>query len=174
MYKKYIHYSDQQGFTLIELMISLSIIIIVMAIAVPNFQSASEKAQISGCEGNQKILVGHMENYFIVEKQYPLTTIDKIKNFYGEDFSLDQKRAGYESETGEDAMLHTAYHLLDKTGDGSENEKDKWKPIDMSALKSKGYFREIVSCPSGGVYLVKLENGKISEIMCSVHGNLLD
>jgi prepilin-type N-terminal cleavage/methylation domain-containing protein len=168
----------QHGFTLIELMISLTIIIMVMAIAIPNYQKAGEKAQTSGCSGNQKVILAQLESYYLHENSYPLIAIADFKNTIEEvigignkeyreflsDFDIDDKVG--DSQTN----VHAAYHDIDK--DVTDN-KGNWYPLDMGVLKDEGYLQDIVMCPKGGIYLVKFnDNGRISNIMCSIDGEL--
>lgn len=176
--------SETAGFTLIELMISLSIIVIVMAIAIPNFQSASEKAQRAGCASNQKIILGHIENYYLENKQYPLTTFTALKDMYKSEggteggsterelhMDIDEKIVGSEVEgEAENAYFHRAYHALKDEGDAGN-----WLPLDIQKLKEGGYFREMVRCPRGGIYAVKIdEKGRVADIMCTVQGSLVE
>ncbi|OEH85617.1 hypothetical protein BHU72_02115 [Desulfuribacillus stibiiarsenatis] len=154
-----IHIGNRHGFTLIELMISLAIIIMVTAIAIPNFQKAGEKAQISACSGNQKVILAQVDNYYLSEKSFPVTTIAGLGQFYP-GFDMNQRIT--ESSTD---YYHKAYHDL-------QTEQSMWHPIDMQEMKDKGYLKEIVTCPKDGIYLIKIESGQISQIMCSVHGDL--
>lgn len=53
------------GFTLIELMIVVSIIAILAAILIPNFLHARAQAATSGCEGNVKMIATGLEEYAV-------------------------------------------------------------------------------------------------------------
>jgi prepilin-type N-terminal cleavage/methylation domain-containing protein len=55
----------KRGFTLIEVMIVVSIIAILAAILIPNFMHARAQAQTSGCEGNEKDIATAMEEYAV-------------------------------------------------------------------------------------------------------------
>ena len=52
-----------KGFTLIELMIVISIIGVLAAIAIPNFRQAREKSNRRACYANQKTILGALEMY---------------------------------------------------------------------------------------------------------------
>lgn len=167
--------ADRRGFTLIELMISLTIIVIIMAIAIPNYQKAGEKAQLSGCAGNQKIIMAQLESYFLVNNNYPtlsmdvLTATDLSGQITNEDFAefllafdLGEKIAGSENN-----YLHAAYQSLDAT------DTAKWYILDMAKMQEEGYLQDLVICPKGGLYMMSLnDKGRAHKVMCTVDGNL--
>lgn len=53
----------RKGFTLIELMIVISIIGVLAAIAIPNFRTARQKSNQRACYANQKTILGALEMY---------------------------------------------------------------------------------------------------------------
>ena len=53
----------RKGFTLIELMIVISIIGVLAAIAIPNFRQARFKSNQRACYANQKTVLGALEMY---------------------------------------------------------------------------------------------------------------
>jgi prepilin-type N-terminal cleavage/methylation domain-containing protein len=55
----------QHGFTLIEMMIVISIIAILAAILIPNFLHARSQGQTAGCEGNEKQIATAVEEYAV-------------------------------------------------------------------------------------------------------------
>ncbi|HXW77383.1 MAG TPA: prepilin-type N-terminal cleavage/methylation domain-containing protein [Candidatus Eremiobacteraceae bacterium] len=55
----------KRGFTLIELMVVISVIAILAAILIPNFMHARAQAQTAGCEGNEKMIATGMEEYAV-------------------------------------------------------------------------------------------------------------
>lgn len=69
----------RKGFTLIELMIVISIIGVLAAIAIPNFRSAREKSNQRACYANQKTVLGALEMYNLDNGDN--TTISKLGGF---------------------------------------------------------------------------------------------
>ncbi len=66
--------TEQNGFTLIEMVIALFIVSVVMAIALPNLQTAGANAAQMGCEGNQKMIRAALTEYYLANHQYPPET----------------------------------------------------------------------------------------------------
>jgi type II secretion system protein G len=67
----------QRGFTLIEMMIVVSIIAILVTILVPNFMRARAQAQTAACEGNLKEIATALELYETDHDSYPQSgTVD--------------------------------------------------------------------------------------------------
>lgn len=166
--------ANRLGFTLIELMISLTIIVIIMAIAIPNYQKAGEKAQLSGCAGNQKIIMAQLESYFLANNNYPtlsadvMTATDLTGQVTNEDFAefLLALDIGERIAGAEDNYLHAAYQGL------AAGEANKWYILDMAKLQEEGYLQDLVLCPKGGLYLMSLnDKGRAHKVMCTIDGN---
>lgn len=69
--------SRSSGFTLIELLIVVAIIAVLAAIAVPNFQEAQVRAQVSRVRSDLRTIGGALELYAVDNNAYPPTV-----NFY--------------------------------------------------------------------------------------------
>ena len=63
--------SCKRGFTLIELLIVIAIILILIAIALPNFLEAQIRAKVARVKGDERTIVTAMETYFLDFGNYP-------------------------------------------------------------------------------------------------------
>jgi prepilin-type N-terminal cleavage/methylation domain-containing protein len=66
------------GFTLIELLISLFIISVISAIAMPHLRGSGERAQKTSCEANQRLIRAVLEDYYLAEGHYPTGNSSEI------------------------------------------------------------------------------------------------
>jgi prepilin-type N-terminal cleavage/methylation domain-containing protein len=64
-------YLRQKAFTLIELLIVIAIILILVAIALPNFLEAQIRAKVARASGDMRTISIAMETYFLDFKIYP-------------------------------------------------------------------------------------------------------
>lgn len=62
---------NKSGFTLIELLIVISIILILIAIALPNFLEAQIRSKVVKVKGEMQSISVSLESYFIDWNQYP-------------------------------------------------------------------------------------------------------
>lgn len=62
---------DERGFTLIELMIVVSIIAILAGILIPNFVNARAQAMTAACESNLRSIATAAELYYADQQIYP-------------------------------------------------------------------------------------------------------
>jgi prepilin-type N-terminal cleavage/methylation domain-containing protein len=67
------------GFTLIELLIVIAIILILIAIALPNFLEAQIRAKIVRMNGEHRSLMITLESYRIDFKKYPRNWIHRFE-----------------------------------------------------------------------------------------------
>jgi type II secretion system protein G len=71
MLSSYCRREKSAGFTLIELLIVIAIILILIAIAMPNFLEAQNRAKVAKSEGDLRSLATAMEMYHLDHKKYP-------------------------------------------------------------------------------------------------------
>lgn len=62
---------NRHGFTLVELAISLFVISVIIAISMPHLRGIGERAQKTGCAANQQLIRGALDDYYLLQNQYP-------------------------------------------------------------------------------------------------------
>jgi len=108
----------RKGFTLIELMIVISIIGVLAAIAIPNFRQARQKSNQRACYANQKTILGALEMYnldygsdFTIGDLSQLTTLAELKYLQGtpsDPGCKDPSKTNYRSD--EQGNVWCEYH----------------------------------------------------------------
>ncbi|MCA9426492.1 MAG: prepilin-type N-terminal cleavage/methylation domain-containing protein, partial [Candidatus Omnitrophica bacterium] len=68
---KFLRTKSSRGFTLIELLIVIAIILILIAIALPNFLEAQIRAKVARAKADLRSYSTAMESYFLDFKMYP-------------------------------------------------------------------------------------------------------
>lgn len=106
---------DQRGFTLVELMVVVVIIGILVAIAVPVYNSTQEKAKVTADKANIRIIEGAIQIYF-------LENLDKETNFL--DGTVNEEHALIKEDYLKDAPLSKNGEYYEITG-GKVSESDE-------------------------------------------------
>ncbi|MGM7635549.1 competence type IV pilus major pilin ComGC [Bacillus sp. Hm123] len=73
---------DNQGFTLIEMMIVLLVISVLLFIAIPNVAKQSKNINNKGCDAFKRMVEGQVQAFRIEEKKYPATVQEMVDKEY--------------------------------------------------------------------------------------------
>jgi type II secretion system protein G len=82
-FRKSVNSDRIRGFTLIELLIVVAIILILIAIALPNFLSAQIRAKLTNAIGDLRTLETALESYRIQYTKYPDWTKNRVPGMDG-------------------------------------------------------------------------------------------
>ena len=75
---------DKKGFTLVELMIVVVIMGILVAVAIPIYNSATKNAKIKSCDANKRVIEENLNSYLMTggANGAPMTA-DEVKTEFG-------------------------------------------------------------------------------------------
>ena len=111
------------GFTLIELMIVITIIAVLLAILLPNMTKARQQALLSSCESNERNLVAGLELYNTHYKRYP-NDIQSLYPYYMKRATCPTNKTDYGYTVDPDGKTFTVHcngkhHLsMESIGEG--------------------------------------------------------
>jgi type II secretion system protein G len=101
-------FRKQEGFTLVELMVVVLIIGILVAIAIPVFNSAKRNAQVKACFANQRTIDGALNSY---QAQYGVFPADATA-------VTDLVTSSYLKKAPQNPGDNAAYTVLNNTCNG--------------------------------------------------------
>jgi type IV pilus assembly protein PilA len=136
--------TDEQGFTLIELMVVVLIIAILLAIAIPTFLGARSKAQDRAAESNLRNALTAEKTYYVDNEAYTdntssnLTNIEPSLTYIGNVTPAVGKVAVTVDLTGDTVTLAaksasgTCFYLQDSSTTGTQYESDNACGVDAA------------------------------------------
>lgn len=72
---------DEQGFTLVEMLLVLLVISVLIILIIPNIAAQSENVQNTGCEAQVRMVQSQVEAYTLNEGMPPQTINDLIPTY---------------------------------------------------------------------------------------------
>ena len=97
-----------KGFTLIELMIVITVVAVLLAILLPNFSYSRQQAVLSSCESNERNIQAALEIYNTQYKRYPSDINVLFPNYIQESFCPSNK-SSYGYAASADGSAFTIY-----------------------------------------------------------------
>jgi len=82
-------FKNEQGFTLIEMLVVLMIISLLIILIIPNLGSKSEEVNETGCEALEQIIQTQTDVYYLEHRHYPKNVDDLANKGY---ITEDQKQ----------------------------------------------------------------------------------
>lgn len=99
----------QGGFTLIELMVVITIVGILLAILLPNMVRSKYQGQLASCEHNERAVASGMENYATQFRRYPDNLPVLFDNRFVQPVSCPSNRSQYGLEVDSEGKGFTLY-----------------------------------------------------------------
>jgi len=101
-------YTDNSGFTLIELVVVIAILAVLMTMIVPKVTQALNKAKKQTDEANRHIIRNALERYYIDEGNYPDNLEELAEKKYIEKIEyVDEEGHPYDYKVGADKQSYT-------------------------------------------------------------------
>ncbi|MEM3828297.1 MAG: prepilin-type N-terminal cleavage/methylation domain-containing protein [Conexivisphaerales archaeon] len=150
-----------KGFTLIELMIVIAIIILLVAVAIPQYARIQDRARIAAVENDLKGIATAIESFYSDWGKYPATGYNILKSELAQSESgATINVTGKTTLTGEPAPISyisvDAFTALENKVGGSSNVTYtlNGNAYTLSATVSVGGGTKTVTCTNGGVIKV--------------------
>ena len=97
-------FKNQNGFTLIEMLVVLMIVSVLMILIIPNLGNKSEDVQTKGCEALVSVVQAQVDAFYIENNNYPSNLQELVtKNYIRENqtyCSTANNSLAYDSSTG--------------------------------------------------------------------------
>ena len=114
---------NQEGFTLIELMIVIAIIGILMAIAIPNFIAYRDKSFCSSAEADANNVAATLADYFAIPTRTTVPTTTDSATFLG--IAMTNDNTVTVSESG-DSITIEVHEAAERCPEDYMTALDKW------------------------------------------------
>lgn len=105
-------FEEESGFTLIEMVIVISVIAILMSMAVPTLSGVKNRANLTVVKSDLHNIMSSLELYYMKNYKYPdssdtSNTINKIKDDFADlNIKEDGTAYNYETDSGTDAQKY--------------------------------------------------------------------
>ena len=131
-------YNKEKGFTIVELMIVLTIIAVLAAVAVPNFLKAREKARNESAKETLKTIKTALEMYSSEHETYPkkITSAEELKKALGKEYWPNGISTGNRSGNLSDAATNSEGTKFTLVSVGQDLE-NCWQITEKSQITSK-------------------------------------
>lgn len=93
-------YTNQKGFTLIEMLIVLLIVSILMILIIPNLGNKSKDVQNKGCEALVSVVQTQVDAFYLEHYKYPTTLQELVRENYIRDNQTNCSDAKLEYRDG--------------------------------------------------------------------------
>jgi len=93
-----------RGFTLVELLITIAIILTICAIAVPNLLAALEQARMAKAVSDIRAIGDEVEEYELVNNRYPTTLADINRDKFPDPWGNPYRYLNFAGTKGKGAM----------------------------------------------------------------------